>query len=183
MEVVFNDTSKEVIDALKKLSKTGMRKAGKTVGKKIKENTKVRTAKLQSSVGYWAKIDRQTGQPELQIGYFSKANMKRKGKKVPFANPNWIEFGTKPHIITAGIRSSRGKVLYQTGKKILTDGTTSYGKSAYNKGMQGKNTLRNTVYDNISEIKSIQEETLKLLNQEVGDIIGQIEESEDDEFV
>ena len=65
-----------------------------------------------------------------------------------FANPAWFEFGTKSHVIQ--IKSAN----------TLTDGKVDFGKSVINKGMVGKNFLRNTVVNNIDEIRKAQEEHL-----------------------
>ena len=169
--VQFIDTSKEVKDVLVKLSKTALKKGGKVAGQKIKDNTAVRSARLHNTVGQWAKIDKLTGQPELQIGYFSKRNAKRKGKKVPFANPSWLEFGIKPHTIK--IKNA----------KTLTDGNINYGRSVNHPGFSGKNVLRNSILNNIDEIRKAQEETLALLNEELDKAKGFIDESEEDELV
>jgi hypothetical protein len=171
MAVKFEDSSKEVIDVMKKLAKTALRKGGKVAGKKIKENTAVRSERLQNTVGQWARIDRQTGQPELQIGFFSRANTKKKGKKPPVAKAHWLEFGIKPHTISA------------TNAETLTDGRVFYGKKVQHPGTTGKNTLRDTVINNIDEIRKAQEETLALLNGEISKAKGYIKEEDEDELV
>lgn len=60
----FIDTSKEVKDTMVKLSKSALRAGGKVAGKVLKEETKKYTGRLAKQIGYWARIDKQTGQPE-----------------------------------------------------------------------------------------------------------------------
>ena len=48
-----------------KLSKSALRASAKVAGKAIKAETQKRTGRLSKQVGYWAKINRDTGQPEL----------------------------------------------------------------------------------------------------------------------
>ena len=77
-DIKFIDTSKEVKSTMVKLSKSALRASAKVAGKAIRENTQKYTGKLSKQVGYWAKINRDTGQPELQIGYYSKGQAKKK---------------------------------------------------------------------------------------------------------
>ena len=170
-DVKFIDTSKEVKDTMVKLSKTALRAAAKVAGKEIKENTKKYTGRLANLVGYWARIDRTTGQPELQIGYYSKGQAKKKGKPVSHANPAWKEFGVNSHIIS--IKNA----------KTLTDGVIDYGKSVNHPGLRGESTLRNSVFNNIDAIRAAQEEHLILLNETIEAAGGKIEESEEVEDV
>lgn len=170
-EITFIDTSKEVKDTMVKLSKSALRAAGKIAGRKIKENTKVHTGSLQNQVGYWARIDRETGQPELQIGYYSKQRAKKKGKTPSHANPAWKEFGVNAHEIS--IKNAN----------TLTDGVIDYGKSVNHPGLAGQNTLRNSVLDNVDLIREAQEKYLSELNSTIEEASRMIEESEEDEDV
>jgi hypothetical protein len=63
-----------------------------------------------------------------------------------FANPAWFEFGIKRHLITS--------------KKVLTNGSVPFGRMVIHPGMSSKNFLRNTVQENISEIRAAQEASL-----------------------
>ena len=168
--IVFIDTSKEIKDTLVKLSKTALRAGAKVVAPKIKENTRVRTKRLSNHVGYWARIDKDTGQPELQIGYYSWQRVKKRGKLPSHASPNWIEFGTVSHRIS--IKNS----------KTLTDGKIDYGKSVIVSGMKEEHTLRNTVLENVDEIKKAQEEYLSDLNNELEQAGARIHDGEEEEF-
>lgn len=168
--VKFVDTSQDVIKTMQKLQRAAMRAGGKKAAEKVKENTAVRSARLQGVVGYWGKLDRYTGIPELQIGYFSKKNARKKGRRAPMVNPMWLEFGIKPHTIKT------------KGTPTLTDGISDFGRKVEHPGFGGKNTLRNTVFNNIDEIRKEQEKHMALLNKEISQIVG-IDESEDDEIV
>lgn len=165
--VKFIDTSHEVKTTMVKLSKSALRAAAKVAGKEIRENTKKYTGRLSKAVGYWAKIDRSTGQPELQIGYYSKGQARKKGKPVSHANPAWKEFGVNPHVIS--IKNAN----------TLTDGKIDYGKSVNHPGLRGESTLRNSVFDNISAIQEAQQEYLSLLNETIEAAGGKIVESEE----
>ena len=149
-EIQFIDTSSEVKKVMVKLSKQALRNGAKVVNKKLKSSLPVRTGGLKKSVTAWAKINRKTGQPYLEIGYRSRAQMRKRGVKY-FPNPTWFEFGTKPHIITA------------SKDKILTDGETKFGKTIQNPGMRNRNFLRNTVVNNIQAIVDAQKEKLSEL--------------------
>lgn len=169
--IIFIDTSTEVKTTLEKLSKTALRAGGKVIAPKIKDNTRARTQRLKNHVGYWARINKQTGQPELQIGYYSWQRVKKRGKQPSHANPSWIEHGTLSHKIQ--IKNA----------KTLTDGKIDFGKSVIVKGMNADHTLRTTVLENIDEMRKAQEEYLNELNQEIEKAQTKIHEGEEEEFV
>lgn len=169
--IQFIDTSHEVKNTMVKLSKAALRAAAKVAGKEIKGNTQKYTGRLAKSVGYWARIDRTTGQPELQIGYYSKSQAKKKGKAVSHANPAWQEFGVNSHIINT------------RNAKTLTDGKINYGKSVNHPGLKGASILRNSVFNNIDAIREAQQKYLSLLNDTIEAAGGKIEESEEIEDV
>lgn len=166
-KVEFIDTSHEVKNTMVKLSKSALRASAKVAGKEIRENTKKYTSRLSKQVGYWAKIDRSTGQPELQIGYYSKAQARKKNKQPSHANPAWKEFGVNSHVIS--IKNAN----------TLSDGHVNYGKSVAHPGLRGESTLRNSVFDNINEIRAAQEEYLAELNRTIEEAGGKIVESEE----
>ena len=147
-EVKFIDTSKETIQMLTKLSKTALRKSAIVINKIVRRELPIKTGTLRKGVTAWVKIDKITGQPYMDIGYRSKASMEKKYGIKYWVNPTWFEFGTKMHMIEAGKR----KTLYGNGIK--------YGKMVLHPGMKGKNLLRNTVYNNIDEIRKAQAESL-----------------------
>lgn len=165
-DIQFIDTSKEVKNAMVKLSKSALRASAKVAGKAIRENTQKYTGKLSKQVGYWAKINRDTGQPELQIGYYSKRQAKKKGKSPSYANPAWSEFGVNPHIIS--IKKAN----------TLSNGAINFGKSVSHPGLRGQSILRNSVFNNIDEIKAAQKEFLSELNKTLEVARGKIVEGE-----
>lgn len=155
-EVKFIDTSKETVDLLKKLSKDGLKSSGKIITKILKEKIPVRTGGLKKSIVAWAKIDKNTGQPYMEVGYRSKAQMQKRGVKF-FVNPTWFEFGTKPHGIETKAFAKTGKSSYE----LKDNNGNKFGIFVGHPGMTNKNFLRNTVYDNITEIREAQEEYIK----------------------
>ena len=152
-DIKFIDTSKEVKNTMVKLSKSALRASAKVAGKAIRENTQKYTGKLSKQVGYWARINRDTGQPELQIGYYSKGQAKKKGKSPSHANPAWSEFGVNPHVIS--IKKAN----------TLSNGKINFGKSVSHPGLRGQSILRNSVFNNIDAIKDAQKEFLSALNK------------------
>lgn len=156
-ETVFIDTSKESKQMMVKLSKDALKASGKIVTSILREKVNKRTGGLRKAITAWAKIDRDTGQPVLEVGYRSKAQMIKRGIKY-FVNPCWFEFGTKPHIIMTKELKSTGKSSYQ-----LEGNGQKYGYMVQHPGLTSKNLLRNTVFENIDEIQKAQEIYLKEL--------------------
>lgn len=169
--ITFIDTSKEVKDTMVKLSKSALRTAGREIGKHLKDNTRYRTKNLKNHIGFWAKLDKNTGQPELQVGYYSWQRVKKKGKQPSHSNPMWFEFGVNAHVIS--IKKAQ----------TLSDGIIDYGKSVNHPGLKDEHVLRNSVYNNIDSIRSAQEKYLSELNKTIEEASGKIEESEEDEDV
>lgn len=157
-EVKFVDTSKECIQMMKKLSKEGLKASGKVITKTLKSKIPVRTGGLKKSIVAWAKIDYKTGIPYMEVGYRSKAQMRKRGIKY-FVNPWWFEFGTRPHEIMTNEMKKSGKSSYQ-----LHDHQRKYGLIVKHPGMTNKNFLRNTVMENIDEIVKAQEDAFKELS-------------------
>lgn len=166
-DIKFINTTHEVKTTLVKLSKSALRASAKVLGKVIREDTNKYTGRLAKQVGYWAKIDRKTGQPELQIGYYSKGQARKKGKSPSHANPAWAEFGVNPHVIQ--IRSA----------KTLSNGKINYGKSVSHPGLRGQKVLRNSAFNNIDAIVDAQKEYLAQLNKTIEAAGGKIVESEE----
>lgn len=154
--VEFIDTSKECYKQMVNLSKNALKAGGKVVTKILRENILVRTGGLKKSITAWAKINRKTGNPYMDIGYRSREQMRKRGVKF-FVNPAWFEFGTKPHTIMTRDLKYQGKSSY---KLTNSDTGTQFGVIVQHPGMRNKNFLRNTVYDNIDAIKEAQEEYL-----------------------
>lgn len=155
----FIDTSSECINMMIKLTKSALKDGGKVVTEKLKEQLPVRTGGLKKSIKAWAKVNYKTGQPYLEIGYLSKAQMKKKYGIKFFVNPTWFEFGTKPHtIMTKQLKNNVSHLTYE-----LEGNGRKYGYSAKHPGMSSRNFLRNTTFQNINKIQeAIQEGLCKL---------------------
>lgn len=162
-KIVFNDTSKECIDLMKKYAKDGLKAGGKVVTKIIKDDIKAkhyRTGGLYKSVVAWAKVDYKTGQPYMEIGYRSRAQMKKRGVKY-YVNPWWFEMGINPHTIATKEYVNTGKSSYE----LHDNRGVKYGVIVQHPGRTGKNFLRNTVYNNIKEIREAQMEHLSRISE------------------
>ena len=170
-KVDFIDTSSEVKKTMEQLSKSALRASAKVIRKHIRDDVPVRTKRIKNHVASWVFIDKKTGQPQAQIGFYGWQRVKKRGKKPSHSSPWWIEYGTKPHTIRA--------------KKapVLRYGNMIFGKEVLHPGQTATNVLRNSVYNNIDEIRAAQEEYLKLLNGELekaGAKIYNGDEEEDD---
>lgn len=169
--VTFIDTSKEAKKTMQGLSKTALRESGKVVRKLLREKIAssglVHSNRFKNHIGTWAFIERTTGQPQLQIGFYSRARVIKKGKKASNASPHWIEFGTKPHPI-----NSEHYMRYEDNV---------FGFRVQHPGQAATHLLRDTVQNNIAEIRKAQEEYLALLNDELEKAGAKIYEGEEDE--
>lgn len=170
--VTFVDTSTEAKKTMQGLSKTALRESGKVIRKlirsKIASSGLVHSNRFKNHIGTWAFIDRRTGQPQLQVGFYSRAKVLKKGKKASRASPHWIEFGTKPHEITSDGHYMR----YEDN---------IYGFNVQHPGQKATHLLRDTVQNNIAEIRKAQEEYLALLNKTLEEAGAKIYEGEEDE--
>jgi len=172
MAVNFVDTTKEVKKAMENLSRKALREGGKVAGKAIRSGMPNRSGRLKRMVGYWARIDRKTGQPKMDVGVYTVARQKKKGKPHHPGNiAHLIEFGTKPHKITPGQRSYtyRGqKNIYRyTNKRALANTSTGqfFGKSVNHMGTKPNPFIKRAITSNITEIRKAQEKHLKELNK------------------
>lgn len=157
-KIEFIDTSKECIDLMRKYAKEGLKAGGKIITKILKDDIKAnhyKTGGLYKSVKAWAKIDFKTGQPYMEVGYKSKEQMKKQGIKY-WVNPYWLEVGYSAHQIATKQYVNTGFSSYE----LMDNRGTKYGVIVQHPGKTGKNLLRNTVYNNISEIREAQMESL-----------------------
>lgn len=155
--VVFIDMSTEVKKTLEGLAKTALRASGKVIRKKLRENIPMRSKRFKNHIGSWAMINRQTGQPTLQVGFYSWQRVKKKGKLPSRANPHWIEFGVKGHSIP-----SSGK----PGRFMAYDDDV-FGFRVSHPGTKATHVLRDTVNNNIAEIRAAQMEYLAELTKKI----------------
>ena len=93
--VTFVNTSSEVKKTIEGLSKTALRSSAKVVRKFLKKNIPVRSRRFKNHIGTWVMINQQTGQPTLQVGFYSWQKVKKRGALPSHASPWWVEFGTK----------------------------------------------------------------------------------------
>ena len=170
--VTFVNTSAEAKKTMQGLSKTALRESGKVIRRLLREKIAssglVHSNRFKNHIGTWAFIDRQTGQPQMQVGFYSRARVIKKGKKASHSSPHWIEFGTNSHEIT-----SKGHYMRYEDN--------IYGFSVQHPGQKATHLLRDTVANNIEEIRKVQEEYLALLNEELEKAGAKIYEGEEDE--
>ena len=173
--VTFVDTSTEAKKTMQGLSKTALRESGKVVRKlirsKIASSGLVHSNRFKNHIGTQVFIDRQTGQPQLRVGFYTRAKVLKNGKKASRASPHWIEFGTKAHKIPG--ESKQGHFMRYEDN--------IYGFNVQHPGQKATHLLRDTVQNNIAEIRKAQEEYLALLNKTLEEAGAKIYEGEEDE--
>lgn len=163
VKVTFTDTSKECIDLMRKYAKEGLKAGGKVITKILRDDIKAnhyKTGGLYKSIKAWAKIDYKTGQPYMEVGYKSKAEMKKQGIKY-WVNPWWLEVGYSPHQIATKEYVNTKKSSYE----LMDNKGTKYGIIVQHPGKTGKNLLRNTVYNNAKAIADAEKEYLAKITE------------------
>lgn len=167
-EITFVDTSKEVKKAIEKLSKEALGASAKVIRKKLRGDLPVYTKRFKNHIASWKFIDRNTGQPTLHIGFYSWQRVKKKGKLPSHASPWWVEFGTNPHII----KPKNAKIMWYQN---------SFGTLVQHPGQRARHLLRDTIQNNITEIRAAQEEYLAEISRvfDVADI--KLTETDDEE--
>ena len=168
-EVIFVDTSPEVKKVMAGLAKSALRASGKVIRKHIRDDVPLRTKRIKNHIASWVFIDRKTGQPQMQIGFYGWRKDKKRGKQPSHSSPWWIEEGTKPHLIHSS------KTMYDKST------ATKYGHNVNHPGQAATHVLRNSVYNNISEIRAAQEEYLKLLSEEIEKAKSKIDDKDYEE--
>jgi len=156
-EVKFVNTSEEVKKAMVNLAKAALRASGKVIRKHIRDDIPVRTKNIKNHIASWVFVDKDTGQPKMQIGFYGWQRVRKRGKIPSRASPWWIEAGTKPHTIL----TRRSGIMYDKSTG------TAYGRHVDHPGQKPTNVLRNSVYNNISEIRQAQEQYLAELNEAI----------------
>ena len=173
--VTFIDTSAEVKKTMAGLSKSALRASGKTVRQLLRQRIVstdlVHSNHFKNHIGTWAFIDRQTGQPQLQVGFYSAAKVRSKNKKASHASPHWIEFGTNPHSMPGSDKQGH----------FMAYGDNVYGFHVDHPGQNATHLLRDTVQDNIAEIRAAQEQFLAELNKTLEEAGAKVYEGEEDE--
>lgn len=154
-QIRFIDTSKDVKKTLEGLSKSALRASAKLIRKKLKAAVPQRTQRLSKQIGSWVFIKRDTGQPQMQIGFMSKSKMRDKGKIPAREMSHWLEAGTRPHSIIA------------KNAKVLSNKSDKFGTVVAHPGIRANHMLRNSVYENIAEIRKAQEQYLSALSDAI----------------
>ena len=67
--IKFIDTSQDAIKEMTNLSKQALKAGGKVITKILRDSVPVRTGGLKKAITAWAKIDRKTGRPYMEVGY------------------------------------------------------------------------------------------------------------------
>lgn len=165
--VTFIDTSKEVKKTLEGLSKTALRASGKILRKKLRENIPVRSSFLKNHIGTWVFIAKDTGIPTMQIGLYGWQRVKKRGKQPSSMSPHWVELGTKPHTITA------------VNAKVLAYDDISYGKNVKHPGNKATHFLRDTVFNNIDEVRAAQAEYLAEIQKTLDEAQNKVDKGDD----
>lgn len=168
--IQFIDNSQQTIDIMRGLAKTALREGGKHLRKKLRESigtgqtVGIHTKRFKNHIGSWVFIDKATGQPQLQVGLYSWQRLRSRGKKPSHASPHWIEYGTKRHSIPGG----------GPGSKFHFTGVIDH------PGQSAKHLLRDTVMNNIDEIRKAEEEYLAELNNTIEQAGGKVYKGEDE---
>ncbi len=167
-EITFVNASKETKKSIEKLSKEALGASAKVIRKKLREDLPVYTKRFKNHIASWKFIDRDTGQPTLHIGFYSWQKVKKKGKLPSHASPWWVEFGTNPHVI----RPKNAKIMWWQ---------VSYGFHVNHPGQAPRHLLRNTIQNNIGEIRAAQEEYLAKISEIINPDDLKITETEEEE--
>lgn len=177
--VTFIDTSKEVKTTMENLSKSALRASGTVIRKKLREQIKqlgiIRSNKFKNYIASWTRVDKTTGQPQLQVGFYSwQKLLEKKGKSaLSRASPHWIEFGTRRHSMPGADKKGH----------FMSYDDNFYGYHVEHPGQRATHLLRDTVYNNVKEIRAAQEKYLAELNKTLeaaGAKVYKGEEVEDD---
>lgn len=151
--VEFVSVDKEIIIAMRNLSKQALRAGGKIIQEKLKQSADL-SDNMKNHITTSADIDRKTGTPQLKIGFAGWRRVVEKKHKTPSKrNPWWQEIGIKPH-----------RIERQDGGKILGSNGLFFSRSVQNPGFPAMHTLKNTVLDNTKAIQAEIQSHLAELN-------------------
>lgn len=103
----------------------------------------------------------------MQIGFYGWQTVKKKHKIPSSMSPHWVEFGTSPHIIAV------------KNAKTLGFNNITYGRRVQHPGTPATHLLRDTVYNNIDEIRAAQEVYLTELNKTIEEAQKKIDPREE----
>lgn len=151
--VKFVDKSDEVKKTLVGLSKAALRDSGKVIRKKLRQNVPLRSKRFKNHIASWVMINRATGQPTLQIGFYGWQRVRKRGKQPSHASPWWVEFGIRPHEINS--------TSFMHYEDIVV------GYHARHPGQAATHVLRDTIQNNIGEIRAAQEKYLAEISETI----------------
>ena len=154
------DKADEVKKTLVGLSKAALRESGKVIRKKLRQNVPLRSKRFKNHIASWVMINRQTGQPTLQIGFYGWQRVRKRGKLASHASPWWIEFGTKPH--TSPKRKIGSFMMYENHGELQV-----FGYHVNHPGQAALHVLRDTVYNNVSEIRAAQKQYIAEISETI----------------
>ena len=165
MTVRLTDNSDKAKKALFYACKAATRKAGRIIAKEAKANISVRSGATKKSIAVKTWKPAGASQVRADVGYWAVKTLKEKGKPVSFAKASWVENGTRPHIIKAGQRTSRGGRTRITGKRLLSNGTTGFGRQFRHPGSKAKRPLQQAAQSKASEVGVCAQEYYKKISQ------------------
>lgn len=79
---------------LSELTRAALKDVGKFLRRRIRDAAPKDTGNIKANIATWVKTNRYTKEIELEVGYYSKAAARKKGKKSAFY-ARYFEFGTK----------------------------------------------------------------------------------------
>lgn len=170
--VVFINTSKDVKKAMEGLARDALNASGRLIIKKMRENMPINSKRFSNHIGKWAFVSRKDGIPQMQIGFYGWQTVKKKHKIPSSTSPYWVEFGTTPHIIPGG------KDGWVPGHFMHYEDMI-FGFKVNHPGTRATHLLRDTVYNNIDEMRAAQEEYLAELNKKIEEAQSKIDKREE----
>ncbi len=165
--VTFVDNSDDVLKSLKTQANAALREMGVVYAEALAEAAPKHSGALSQAAGY--RLRPQKGTPRLEVGFFTKNyGLKKRNLRSYFANPAWLEFGTKPHVLVAGSRS---------GKRALANNNAAvlYGRKVRHPGQQAKPFIKSTVMANVSAARAAAAEQLAILSKSLEKILDRPE--------
>ena len=79
-KITFVDTSPEVKKAMASLAKSALRASGKVIRKHVRKEVPLRTKRIKNHIASWVFIDKKTGQPQMQVGFYGWQKVEDRGK-------------------------------------------------------------------------------------------------------
>lgn len=166
-KIEFIDRSTETFKTMQKLSRKGLREAGKIVTKIIQDDLNAKhkhTGNMAKAVKARIKVDKESGIPFMELGYLTRKNMKKKYGIKYFVNPSWLEFGTSSHIIQTKQKKSKS-IIKLLSYELKDDKGRKFGFEVKHPGEKGIDLLRSTVFSNVDKIKECENEALQAIEQ------------------